>query len=197
MITATLVSLLAAAPVAPSAPVAPAPQGVSLSHRKVGFAFEAGVPEGLGGSVVLRPVPALRFQIGGASDGFAAGVRGGIVFVPFQSFVRPTLSAHAGHFTEGDANGLVRLAANLEGPAATLLSRVQYDFASAHVGLEVGRANATSFFVRAGMSKVRVRLPAVQAAAKEMIPGAELGSETTVLGLTSPSVQVGFTFFVH
>ncbi len=197
MITAALVSILAAAPA--STLEVPPPAGAPLSqpHRKVGFAFEAGVPDGLGGSVVLRPVPALRFQLGGASNGFAAGVRGGVVFVPLQTFFRPTLSVHAGHFTEGDARGLVGRIGELPDPIGLLVSRVQYDYASAHLGLELGRANATSFFIRAGMSKVRARLPAVQAVARELIPGAELGRQTTTLNLTAPSVQLGFTFFVH
>ncbi len=182
--------LTAAALTASLLATAPSP-GVE-APRRVGFAFEAGIPEGVGASVVVRPIRAVRLQFGPATNGFAMGARAGLVLSPLQTFARPTLSAHVGRFNDGDMRGLFRLQNGTAGPAATLASKVSYDFASAHLGLELGRPERFSFFVRLGATRVRARLPAMQDAARELFGATSVSARPPLLHLTGPSAQLGF-----
>ena len=184
--------MLSAAAVLAASLVAAAPSLSEEAPRRVGFAVEAGIPEGVGASVVVRPWWPVRLQFGPATNGAAMGARAGVVLSPLRTFARPTLTAHAGRFNDGDLRGLLGLGGDLPGPAATLASKVSYDFASAHLGLELGRPERFSFFARLGVTRVRARLPALLAAAREAWGDASLSTRTPLLHLTGPSAQVGF-----
>ena len=59
------------------------------------------------------------------------GVRAGATLLPFGS--GPSATLEAGHYFEGDANGLAQ---RFAGPtfSSALLERVGYDYANAHLG---------------------------------------------------------------
>lgn len=142
----TLLAVLAFA-LAADAPEARADLGVQM---------DVGVPGGAQGALVYRPVRALRVHAGGAHNGIGPGLRGGASVIPFGTVVTPTLVIDAGRFFARDANPVIE---DVSGEPSDLgtFERFGYDFASAHVGLEVGRSRAT-FYLRGGVSWVRAEL---------------------------------------
>ncbi|MGA9520138.1 MAG: hypothetical protein WBV82_01660, partial [Myxococcaceae bacterium] len=137
----------------------------------------------------------VRISAGPAYNGAAAGVRGGLTVIPFQWPVRPTLSVSAGHFPEGDARGLMRLVSGAGFPGDQVLSRLQYDYASAQLGLEIGSARGASFTLRGGLSRVHVRLPGFEEAARVALADPELTASVPEADLLVPSLQLGLLVY--
>ena len=143
--TAAAVTLVATAP-------APAP---SRSLHALGIMVDAGIPDGIQGSLVLRPWKALRLSAGGGYNMISKGVRVGATLLPFGR--GPSGTLEAGHYFEGNASGA---AVQFFGPGVVsaafgpTLQRVGYDFVNAHVGLDFGWRRVT-FYVHGGMSYVQ------------------------------------------
>ena len=83
------------------------------------------------------------------------GWRTGLALLPFGS--GPALAVEYGSFGQGDANGLVRSMTGGEFSSSPLLSKLAYDYANAHAGLEFGGKHFT-FFVHGGVSMVWAQL---------------------------------------
>src|SRR5690606_39123129 len=79
------------------------------------------------------------------------GARAGVKVAPFVAAVTPTLGIDVGHFFTGDASDLV---ATTDPARQELLREAIYDFATAHMGLELGSQRRFSFYVRGGISYV-------------------------------------------
>jgi hypothetical protein len=114
---------------------------------------DVGVPSGGSGSVVYRPIRALRVHAGAAHNLIGPGVQGGLTVAPLSSWVSPTLGVEAGRFFVRDANPAIARISGEESDVGAL-EHVAYDFASAHLGVELGRAWAT-FYVHGGVSWLR------------------------------------------
>jgi hypothetical protein len=134
--------------------VAPAaPSGPSLPW--FGIMADAGIPDGMQGSIVLRPFKALRASVGGGYNMVSKGVRVGLTLLPFGR--GPSAAIEAGRFFEGNAN---TAAAKVFGPGVATsafgpsLERIGYDFVNAHLGLDFGWKRVT-FYVHGGMSYVK------------------------------------------
>jgi hypothetical protein len=121
----------------------------------VGAMVDVGVPDGLIGSLVVRPWKWVRAYGGGGSNSVSKGWRGGLALIPFGS--GPSLSVEYGSYGQGDANGLVRSVAGGDWSGSPLLSKLEYDYVNAHAGLEFGGKHFT-FFVHGGVSRVWAKL---------------------------------------
>jgi hypothetical protein len=123
----------------------------------LGAMVDVGVPDGLIGSVVVRPWKWVRAYGGGGSNSVSKGWRGGLGLIPFGS--GPCAALEYGSYSPGDANGVVRslTGGNFEG--SPLLEKLSYQYANAHVGLEFGGKRFT-FFVHGGVSQVWAQLHA-------------------------------------
>lgn len=117
----------------------------------VGMMVDAGLPDGANASLVLRPFSWLRAHGGGGYNMISKGVRIGATLLPFGS--GPSATLEAGHYFDGDANGLAQRFAG-SSFASPLLERVGYDYANAHLGLDFGSRRVT-FYIHGGMSYVR------------------------------------------
>src|SRR6185369_4854552 len=117
----------------------PAPKAPPLPI--VGVMTDAGLPDGLAASLVVRPTSWLRLHGGGSYNLISAGVRAGVTLVPFGW--GPSLSIEGGHYFEGDANNLMRRFAGSSWSSNAALERVGYDYANAHLGLDFGSRRAT------------------------------------------------------
>lgn len=174
-------------------PPPPAPHLPRADLPRVGVQLDAGVPDGAGLSVVVRPLRALQAHAGVVTHGGSAGGRLGLTWVPFAAFVRPTLTLEAGHYLPGDFNRVARLALRRPDFQSGLLERIHYDFANAHLGLEVG-SQRVAFSLRGGLSYMAVSAPGER---DVELPGD--GGRTTVDGarlrLTLPSLKLGFAVF--
>ena len=158
LLTVLLTSASALAQESPAASVelaAPPPAPSAPSLPWLGVMADAGIPDGLQGSVVLRPLKWFRASVGGGYNMISKGLRVGATLLPFGR--GPSGTLEAGHYFEGDAN---TAAAKAFGPGAEnwvlgpALQRFGYDFVNAHLGLEFGYKRVT-FYVHGGMSYVR------------------------------------------
>lgn len=158
--------------------------GEPVRYGNFGVMLDFGVPYGASASVLFRPVPMLRFHGGPAHNGLAAGGRGGVAFVPFQSFVRPALLLEAGFLPPGDGRLLSRWVGRAELAA---LSQLSYRFASAKLGLELGSSRRFSFLLQGGLSYIDGAVPQYK--------GAGFSVEGVKLQLVVPSASAGFSLF--
>jgi hypothetical protein len=120
----------------------------------VGVMMDAGVPDGANASLVFRPYSWLRAHGGGGYNMISPGIRAGATLVPFAS--GPSATIEAGHYFDGDANGLARRFAGSTFSSA-LLERVGYDYANAHLGLDFGSSRVV-FYIHGGMSYIRAQI---------------------------------------
>ena len=122
---------------------------------RVGAMVDVGVPDGLIGSLVVRPWKWMRVYGGGGSNSVSKGWRTGLALIPFGS--GPVVAAEYGSYGEGDANGLVRSMTGGKFDGSPLLDKLSYTYANAHAGLEFGGKYFT-FFVHGGVSMVWAEL---------------------------------------
>jgi hypothetical protein len=117
----------------------------------LGVMVDAGLPDGANASLVLRPFSWLRAHGGGGTNAIGTGVRVGATLLPFGA--GPSATIEAGHYFDGNANGLAQRFAGSTF-SSPLLERVGYDYANAHLGLDLGKRRVT-FYIHAGMSYIR------------------------------------------
>jgi hypothetical protein len=125
----------------------------SASPLRVGVGADVGVPDGASVALSMSPLLSVRAHVGIANNLVSTGLRGGLTWTPFSSWVAPVLALTYGRFPEGDANPVVRRATHDPQLASPLLEHFGYDFASARLGLEFGHTWAT-FYLHAGASRV-------------------------------------------
>jgi len=120
-----------------------------------GAMVDVGVPDGLIGSLVVRPWKWVRVYGGGGSNSVSKGWRTGLALIPFGA--GPSVAVEYGSFGQGDANGLVRSMTGGSFEGSPLLEKLSYTYANAHAGLEFGGKWFT-FFVHGGVSMVWAQL---------------------------------------
>ncbi|MEZ4361859.1 MAG: hypothetical protein R3B48_16840 [Kofleriaceae bacterium] len=155
-----------------------APPIASASPWQLGVAADVGVPDGGTASLTISPMRLLRLEGGLSHNLVSRGWRAGLALVPLRTWATPVLSLDYGRYAEGDANELARRASGDPLLSSSVLERVGYDYANAHVGLELGRRWCT-FYLQAGASRVTTVVHGLNAELREVS--------------TDPSTQVTFT----
>ena len=191
-IAAAVTACLAGTAAASPDPDAPAVIQRAPRTPRIGIMADAGVPDGATLSLVVRPVSFLRLNLGGGYNGISPGVRAGATLVPLKRWFSPVLAVDAGRYFEGDANPLYRRISGDEMFSSPLLERVGYDYADAHLGLELGRRWFT-FYVHAGVSRVSGQVRQIAAATDG---DAVSFSEDPSVKITSVSARLGFVFYL-
>ena len=166
---------------------------VAAPRPHLGIQLDVGFPGGASAAVAFYPLRWLRFELGGAHNLAATGVRGGLTLSPLSTAVRPTLSLHAGHFPRGDLRPIGRAVGAGDPLDSSLLSSVQYDFFTAQLGMEIGSPTGVSGFVRAGIGRATARFPATEDALREASGDPSVTARPLVLSLFVPSIQVGIS----
>ena len=184
----------AASPPAPEQ-VAAVP-GPAKRAPSFGLLFDAGIPEGVGASFAWLPLKWLRLHAGPSTNGIALGGRGSASLLLPGGIVRPTLTFSGGKFAEGNARRIVRLLARGLGADARALTRVAYDFADAHVGFEVGSPHGASVFLRGGISRTVLHLPALPEFLRSAAADTASPPESATLTVVAPSVQLGLVLYL-
>lgn len=160
-----------------------------------GIMLDAGVPDGASGSAVFRPWRWLRTEVGGSYNLVSKGVRGGLSLIPFG--MGPSATLEAGHYFDGNANGIARSLAGGGFQDNAVLERIGYDYANAHLGLDFGMRRVV-FFVHGGMSYVRASIHNLNTE----ISSGDMGSTTVsfnkdpIVRIFTPSVKLGFVFYI-
>jgi hypothetical protein len=184
---------------APQAAFAAEPQEESEPALKhLGLALQTGLPDGFTGSVVYRPWSWLRAHGGAGYNMIGVSMQGGLALIPFGW--GPSLTLEGGHYFEGNANGLARKMAGASFEDSALLERVGYDYANAHLGLELGERTFT-FFIHGGMSYVSTELHNVDVALKDVGMNSPDSPELSISAPPKvhafvPSLKLGFIVYV-
>jgi hypothetical protein len=159
------------------------------SPGNLGVMFDAGVPDGLTGSVVYRPLRPVNVHAGLGTNLISLGVRAGASVYLMPTAIAPSLSGEIGHYFAGDATAIV-------GSDSPILREVGYDYANLHAGLEVGRERM-SFYVHAGFSALRGKLNNIDEVVEEEASDTltiRVGDDATA-SLVAPSARIGFLYF--
>lgn len=161
----------------------------------LGLMADAGVPDGAIGALLIAPADWLRLHVGAGTNSVSAGYRGGLTVVPFGW--GPSLSFEAGHYRDGDANGLVRQVVGAKASVSSLFARVGYSYYNAQLGLELGR-RSFQFFIHGGVSFLRATLPDASAALMRT-QSADAATTITlradpVVRVWTPSVKLGVVY---
>lgn len=176
------------------APQAPAAKPAPTTH--FGVLIDAGLPDGVGGSVVYRPWKWLRAQVGGTTDGAAPGVRAGVTLAPWGW--GPSLTLEAGHMFPGDLNTVIsKFAGKPEN--VSWLEHVEYDYANAQLGLELGWQNRFLFYIHGGVSYIHGQALDFQQAVNQLAAtnsSAMVTSKNPVASALVPSGKLGFVVYL-
>jgi hypothetical protein len=155
---------------------------------------DLGFPEGIGVSLVYRPIWFTRLYAGPTYNFIAPGLRLGATAVPFHFFVTPTLTGEYGHAFEGDASGLASSFGSLDPAEKLALKKVGYDYLSVQLGIESGSPRTFAWFVRVGLAWVWTRARDFQAAARTQDP--TLTTTDPKIRVAIPTVSTGIYLFV-
>ena len=181
---------------------APLVKPVTKPLPAFGLMLDAGIPDGASVSGVYRPFSWLRTEVGGSYNMISKGVRGGVSVIPFG--MGPSATLEAGHYFDGNANGIARNIAGGGFQDNAVLQRIGYDYANAHLGLDFGMRRVV-FFIHGGMSYIRATVHNVN----DEIPGGMSSTGTGTSGGTTvsfnqdpivriftPSVKLGLVFYI-
>ncbi len=162
----------------------------------LGVMLDAGVPDGVTGSLVFRPLSLLHVHAGVGTNLISYGVRGGasLYLLPFA--ISPSINAEVGRYFAGNANDAAYRVGLTDESDMPLLREVGYDYANLHVGLDFGRERM-SFYIHAGMSAVHGKVKHLdELIAEDADEGLsfEVNGDPTVR-IVTPSARIGFLFF--
>ncbi len=126
--------------------LAPAPRPASKRLPIFGVMADVGLPDGLIGSLTVRPWSWVRLSAGGGTNFISGGWRAGITLLPFGA--GPSASFEYGRYQDGDANPMAKRFGFGGSPA---LERVGYQYMNAHLGLDLGFRRCV-FFIHGGVT---------------------------------------------
>lgn len=162
----------------------------------LGLMVDGGFPDGIGASVLVRPIWFARFHAGGTYNFLGPGLRTGVTLVPFHFPIVPTASFEYGHAFQADAGRLASLFGRLSPTEKTLLEKVGYDYLSLQVGLETGSQTGFAWFTRVGVSWVWTRARNFQQAVQPTVPaGVTVTSTDPKIRVLTPSINTGFNLY--
>lgn len=174
------------------------PRAAEARLAPMGVSLDLGIPDFAGLSFNWRPIWLVRAHAGVLFNGVGPGVRAGVTIIPFNFIVTPTLSVEAGRYFGGDGSFLSRVLPIDQaqgGAMQDVLKDLQYTFASAHLGVEVGPPGSFVFYLRAGLSYVDTTLTGSGAAVEEQVNDPNLSVEDFKLRGSIPSLKLGFLFY--
>jgi hypothetical protein len=162
----------------------------------LGVMADVGVPDGLMGSLVVRPLKWVRAAGGGGTNSISRGWRTGVTLLPFGA--GPSVSLEYGQYQDGDANGLAKTFLGKGFDGSPTLERVGYEFMNAHLGLDFGSRNVV-FFIHGGVTMLRGQIHNLDAATRDA--GATGTTEVVVrqdphFKAVGPSVKLGLLVYV-
>ncbi|HZH02608.1 MAG TPA: autotransporter outer membrane beta-barrel domain-containing protein [Myxococcaceae bacterium] len=174
------------------ASASPKPAPIGDAPTRWGLLLDAGIPDGIGLSAVYRPFRPFRFHGGLVTNTASYGLRAGVTYVPFYFAVSPSLTLEGGHLFEGDLSFLQAFGLSQEDAER---SRFKYNFANAHVGLEMGSPRRFLFFLRAGLSYVDVTFTQFQSLLQSASGSQSVEAQPAHLRATGPSAKLGFVVY--
>jgi hypothetical protein len=166
--------------------------GSNEQMKSFGFQIDAGVPDGLGLGILFRPIPFLRLQGSGLYNVAGFGARAGITIVPFQFFIVPTLTVEGGRYFTGDAT---QFAASVPPELSPMLRNISYDFANAHLAIELGVPQHFIFGIRFGLSYLQSTAAGSGQVLQDQVGDPTLEVADLTLRAVFPSAKISISAF--
>jgi len=181
----------------PEPHVASVTKASAATTPRFGAMTDVGLPDGVTAAIVVRPIRAIRAHAGLSHNLISLGERVGVSWVPLSWWASPTVSLEYGHYSEGNANPLARAATNDQTFSSAVLDRVGYDYANAHVGLELGRKWFT-FYIHAGVSRITSTVHNISSETMSESSGTSsvTFSKDPSIKLWAPSARIGFVIYL-
>jgi len=169
----------------------------SSSTLRIGAMLDVGAPDGVGISAVVRPIEWLRINAGLTTNTLSFGVRGGISLVPLSTLVSPSLNADIGHYFDTSYNDLVDKLGGIPLQSDVPVEDIGFNYAGASVGLEIGRPERFSFYLRAGLASGKLVIRDAEALLRDVTGDPDITSTPLTIRFTSPSVKLGFLLYFN
>ena len=175
--------------VAATATAPPSPRRLPI----LGLMADVGVPDGLIGSLAVRPRKWVRLCAGGGSNSISRGWRTGITLLPFGE--GPSASLEYGRYQDGNANALAKklLGGGFDG--SPVLERVGYEYMNAHLGLDFGFRRIV-FFVHGGITMLRGQIHNLNAAISGTGSTQVVVPQDPNAKAVGPSVKLGLIVYI-
>jgi hypothetical protein len=137
------------------------PAAAAAERVQIGIMTDMGLPDGLMGAVIVRPLQHLQVHAGAGHNSVAPGLRAGVQVQPWAGAVAPYAALELGHYFRGRPGGwaqdMVQSSADMADPgdASVTVESLGYSYGNAHLGLRLGGARA-AFYLQGGISRVHV-----------------------------------------
>jgi hypothetical protein len=172
-----------------------APGESSPSRLRIGAMLDVGAPDGVGFSAVVRPVEWLRINAGLTTNTLSLGVRGGISLVPLSTFISPSLNADFGHYFDTSYNDLVDKLGGIPLRSDVPVEDIGFNYAGASVGLEIGKPERFSFYLRGGFAYGSLTINDAERLLRDVTGDPDITSAPLTIRFTSPSLKLGFLLY--
>jgi hypothetical protein len=176
---------------------APAPKPAPKRLPVFGVMTDVGLPDGLIGSLTVRPWSWVRLSAGGGTNFISGGWRAGITLLPFSA--GPSASFEYGRYQEGDANAMAKKFGFGGSPA---LERVGYQYMNAHLGLDLGFRRCV-FFIHGGITMLSGQIHNLDAAIPAPNSNSSNGTTEVVVRqdpsarAMGPSLKLGLIVYIR
>jgi hypothetical protein len=162
----------------------------------LGVQLDVGAPDGVGISAVVRPARWLRVNAGLTTNTLSLGMRGGISLVPLSSFISPSINLDVGHYFNTDYNDLVDKLGGIPLKTSVPIEDVGYNYGGASVGLEIGRPDRFSCYLRVGLARGSMTIEDAEQLLKDVSGDPDITAKPLTLRFTTPSVKLGFLLYL-
>ncbi|WP_224248374.1 autotransporter outer membrane beta-barrel domain-containing protein [Hyalangium gracile] len=162
----------------------------------LGAMLDVGAPDGIGVSAVARPVRWLRINAGLTTNTLSFGVRGGISLVPLSTFISPSINLDVGHYFDANYNDLIDRLGGIPLRTSVPIEDVGYNYGGASVGLEIGRPDRFSFYLRVGLARGSMTIEDADRLLKDVTNDPDITARPLTLRFTTPSVKLGFLLYL-
>lgn len=162
---------------------------------RIGAMLDVGAPDGVGVSAVVRPIEWLRVNAGLTTNTLSVGVRGGVSLVPLSTFISPSLNADFGHYFDANYNDLVDRLGGIPLQTEVPIDEVGFNYVGASVGLEIGKPERFSFFLRGGLAHGSLAIDDAQALLRDVTGDPTLTARPLNVRFTIPSIKLGFLLY--
>lgn len=174
---------------------APAENPTPSSKFGLGAMLDVGAPDGIGVSAVLRPTPWLRINTGITTNTLSLGVRGGISLIPLSTIVSPSINLDVGHYFNTNYNKLIDRLGGIPLKTTVPIDDVGYNYGGASVGLEIGKPERFSVYLRVGLAHGSMVIQDAEKLLQDVTGDPDITAKPLSLRFTTPTAKLGFLFY--
>lgn len=179
----------------PSASASAEASNPSTDKFGLGVMLDAGAPDGVGVSAVVRPVHWLRINGGLTTNTLSLGVRGGISLLPLSTFISPSINLDVGHYFNTNYNKLIDRLGGIPLQTTVPIEDVGFNYGGASLGLEIGKPDRFSFYLHVGLTHGSMVIEDAEKLLQDVTNDPDITAKPLNLRFTTPSVKLGFLLY--